>query len=64
MPDRPGYRAKWGLVMPSGTTVCETGLHRAVPAGITIDTASVWDARRDAGFDDRIGGVGMLLRDH
>jgi maleate isomerase len=39
MPDRLGYRAKWGLVTPSRNTVIETELHRIVPDGITINTA-------------------------
>lgn len=39
MPDRLGYRAKWGLVVPVRNTVCETELHSAVPAGITINTS-------------------------
>jgi len=41
MPDRMGYRAKWGLVVPERNTVCESELHRAVPGGITINTARV-----------------------
>lgn len=41
MPDRMGYRAKWGLIVPERNTVCETELHQAVPAGITINTARV-----------------------
>jgi maleate isomerase len=41
MPDRMGYRAKWGLIVPERNTVCESELHRAVPEGITINTARV-----------------------
>jgi maleate isomerase len=39
VPDRLGYRAKWGLVVPVRNTVCETEFHSAVPAGITINTS-------------------------
>ncbi len=41
MPDRMGYRAKWGLIVPERNTVCESEMHQAVPHGITINTARV-----------------------
>lgn len=41
MPDRMGYRAKWGLIVPERNTVCESEMHAAVPAGISINTARI-----------------------
>lgn len=54
MPDKLGYRAKWGLVVPARNTVCETELHRTAPPGITINTArATWTPPLPRWTDDR-----------
>lgn len=64
MADALGYRAKWGLIIPSKNTVCETEMHRLVPPGITINTAravrkgpAVW------GTDDAMKKMARAIRD-
>jgi maleate isomerase len=64
MADALGHRAKWGLIVPSKNTVCETEMHRLVPPGITINTAravrkgpAVW------GTDDAMKQMARAIRD-
>lgn len=38
MPDRLGYRAKFGLVAPARNTVVESEMHAMAPLGISINT--------------------------
>ena len=64
MADALGHRAKWGLIIPSKNTVCETEMHRLVPPGITINTAravrkgpAVW------GTDDAMKQMARAIRD-
>ncbi len=64
MADALGWRAKWGLIIPSKNTVCETEMHRIVPPGITINTAravrkgpAVW------GSDDAMKQMARAIRD-
>ena len=64
MADALGHRAKWGLIIPSKNTVCETEMHRLVPSGITINTAravrkgpAVW------GTDDAMKQMARAIRD-
>lgn len=42
MPDRLGYRAKFGLIAPARNTVAESEFHAMAPVGITINTARVY----------------------
>jgi maleate isomerase len=64
MADALGHRAKWGLIIPSKNTVCETEMHRLVPPGITINTAravrkgpAVW------GTDDAMKQMARAIRE-
>ena len=57
-------RAKWGLIIPSKNTVCETEMHRLVPPGIAINTAravrkgpAVW------GTDEAMKKMARAIRD-
>lgn len=64
MADALGYRAKWGLIIPSKNTVCETEMHRLVPPGITINTA--WAVRKGPavwGTDDAMKKMARAIRD-
>jgi len=64
MADALGHRAKWGLIIPSKNTVCETEMHRLVPPGITINTAravrkgpAIW------GTDDAMKQMARAIRE-
>lgn len=41
MPDVLGYRAKWGVLVPSTNTVVEADFHALAPPGITLNHARI-----------------------
>ncbi len=41
MPDVLGYRAKWGVLVPSTNTVVEADFHAMAPPGITLNHARI-----------------------
>ena len=64
MADPFGYRAKWGLIIPSKNTVCETELHRIVSPGISINTArAVRKGPALWGTDDAAKAMAQAIRD-
>ena len=52
MPDRLGYRAKFGLISPGRNSVVETEMHVMAPAGVTINTARVHRGGAEAWIND------------
>lgn len=78
MPDVSGYRAKWGLIIPSTNTTTEHDFWHLVPRGITVHsgraliTDPVMDSNEaatrvldqmDAGFDHAVAEVVSLRPD-
>jgi maleate isomerase len=78
MPDVSGYRAKWGIIIPSTNTTTEHDFWFLAPPGITIHSgrALISDPRMDsneaavhvldqmdAGFDHAVAEVNSLLPD-
>ena len=55
MPDVVGWRAKFGVIVPSTNTVVEHDF---------INAATLWHALRANGIRDRFAGFGSLLREH
>ena len=52
MPDRLGYRAKFGLIAPGRNSVVETEMHAMAPSGVTVNTARVHRASPAAWNND------------
>src|SRR5206468_5839524 len=61
MPDVLGYRAKFGVLVPSTNTIVEPDFYAMAPPGVTIHTARIFipNARMDddANFETLIGQV-------
>jgi maleate isomerase len=60
MPDVVGYRAKFGVIVPSTNTVVEADYNRMAPPGITFHTGRMYIARPALDSDEAFE---TLLRD-
>lgn len=63
MPDRLGYRAKFGIVVPSTNTVMEPEMHAMAPPGVTCHTARIYLAHPSIRSPEEAQRAAQAFRD-